>query len=712
MTTRRLLPAAVFVLLLATFTRFHLLEAQSFWNDEGNSARLSERSIPAIIAGTASDIHPPLYYLALRGWRELVGETEFGLRSLSAFAGVVTVAIVIALGRNLSQGRKGAKAQGETNTFLASSRPGVIALNSSTTNGRKLTQGRKGAKAQAIPNESIASARPGVVALTSAVAGLLAAVSPVLVYYSQETRMYALLALLAALSAWVLLVWLGGARRPWFWMAAYTLLLAAGLYTHYFFPAVVAAQGVVVGLWWLVGEREKGSRGEGGMGRNTLFSIPVSRFSSLVSWVGMAAVAALFYAPWIPIFLRQIGGRGAPAGPAAFAAESARWLALGGTVAPGEAAGAVVAFIALVILGAVAGARRSAVALVLAFVPLVLMFFVGATDPAFFKFMLAVAPLLAVLAGLAWKTDHRPLTTDHRPLTTDHRPWSIIRRLWPLTAAALTVAVIAGSLLSLGNLYHDPAYARADYRRMAARIAADGHPNAGIILVAPNQWEAFTYYYRDGAPVYPLPRGRPDPALLEPELAAIAAAHNRLYVLYWGETQRDPEGIIERWLDANTFKASEEWVGDVRFAVYATAGEAPVMTPGGATFAGLDGETITMHEFAVWPREAQPGDVIQARLLWSADATPLRPYKVFLHLLDEAGNVVAQRDGEPGGGSRPTTGWAAGEQVIDNHGLLLPPTLPPGRYSLRLGLYDAFDPATRLAVGGGDGLALGEIAIR
>ena len=99
MTTRRLLPVAVFVLLLATLLRFHLLEAQSFWNDEGNSARLSERPVAAIIEGTASDIHPPLYYLALRGWRELVGETEFGLRSLSAFAGVLVVAVVIALGR-------------------------------------------------------------------------------------------------------------------------------------------------------------------------------------------------------------------------------------------------------------------------------------------------------------------------------------------------------------------------------------------------------------------------------------------------------------------------------------------------------------------------------------------------------------------------------------------------------------------------------------
>ncbi len=182
--------------------------------------------------------------------------------------------------------------------------------------------------------------------------------------------MYALLALLAALSAWALLAWLSGARPSLAWMAAYTLLLAAGLYTHYFFPAVIVAQGAVV-LLATIGKRKT---------RNTKYEIRqgsdnsylVSRISylewlrPLAVWVGMAAVATLLYAPWIPVFLRQIGGRGEAAGLAEFAAESARWLALGSTVAPDEALWAVVAFVALATLGAVAGGRRSATPLALA----------------------------------------------------------------------------------------------------------------------------------------------------------------------------------------------------------------------------------------------------------------------------------------------------------------------------------------------------------
>ena len=76
MTLRRILP--ILILLLAFGLRFYRLEAQSFWNDEGNSARLSERSLALIIEGMASDVHPPLYYVMLRGWRELVGESQLG----------------------------------------------------------------------------------------------------------------------------------------------------------------------------------------------------------------------------------------------------------------------------------------------------------------------------------------------------------------------------------------------------------------------------------------------------------------------------------------------------------------------------------------------------------------------------------------------------------------------------------------------------------
>jgi hypothetical protein len=76
-------------------------------------------------------------------------------------------------------------------------------------------------------------------------------------------------------------------------------------------------------------------------------------------------------------------------------------------------------------------------------------------------------------------------------------------------------------------------------------------------------------------------------------------------------------------------------------------------------------------------------------LLWRASATPGRDYKVFTHVLDPSGEIVAQHDGVPADWTRPTRGWVAGEYVLDGHDLELPPGATGLR--LRIGLYD---PAT------------------
>jgi hypothetical protein len=77
-------------------------------------------------------------------------------------------------------------------------------------------------------------------------------------------------------------------------------------------------------------------------------------------------------------------------------------------------------------------------------------------------------------------------------------------------------------------------------------------------------------------------------------------------------------------------------------------------------------------------------------LLWRAEAEMPTSYRVFIHLVNADGQLLAQADGEPANWSRPTTGWVPGEYILDAHSLTLPPNLPPNA-SLRIGLYD---PAT------------------
>ena len=88
-------------------------------------------------------------------------------------------------------------------------------------------------------------------------------------------------------------------------------------------------------------------------------------------------------------------------------------------------------------------------------------------------------------------------------------------------------------------------------------------------------------------------------------------------------------------------------------------------------------------------------------LIWRAEAETPVDYRVFVHLVDETGAIVAQSDAAPAGWARPTTGWLPGEYVLDTHTLTLPETLPDGPLSLRVGLYDP-DSGARLTTGAAD----------
>ena len=89
-------------------------------------------------------------------------------------------------------------------------------------------------------------------------------------------------------------------------------------------------------------------------------------------------------------------------------------------------------------------------------------------------------------------------------------------------------------------------------------------------------------------------------------------------------------------------------------------------------------------------------------------APNLEDYNVFVHLLDGRGQLVAQTDSAPVGGSQPTSSWQAGEMIADRHGVLVPATLPAGEYELRVGIYS---PPTgeRLPVEDAGGHPLGDI---
>jgi putative membrane protein len=67
------------------------LAKASIWFDEAFSAYLIRYDFAKIWHLTSVDVHPPLYYFALKIWSLIFGTSDFGLRSLSVFFGVLTL---------------------------------------------------------------------------------------------------------------------------------------------------------------------------------------------------------------------------------------------------------------------------------------------------------------------------------------------------------------------------------------------------------------------------------------------------------------------------------------------------------------------------------------------------------------------------------------------------------------------------------------------
>jgi hypothetical protein len=79
---------------------------------------------------------------------------------------------------------------------------------------------------------------------------------------------------------------------------------------------------------------------------------------------------------------------------------------------------------------------------------------------------------------------------------------------------------------------------------------------------------------------------------------------------------------------------------------------------------------------------------LSVTLIWQGLTEMSTNYRIFVHLVNESGQIITQSDGEPANWGRPTTGWAAGEYIVDTHQLTLPDgSLPPSAI-LRVGLYD------------------------
>lgn len=207
--------------------RIYKLTDASIWSDEGFSLEMITYPVDTIWWLSGQDVHPPLYYLVLKGWVELMGSHALvWVRGLSVIFGTLNVALGMWL------------------MLLISTRR------------------------------------------AAAIAGLLLALLPMAVRYSQDVRMYSMLGtfLLGATIALVYWVMHPSSKR---YLVVYVLLMVASFYTHYFSFFAACSHWLYLCLIRL--PRLGGHR-----------HIEWSGW-----WLANVSVAVLFV-PWLPSMFRQL----------------------------------------------------------------------------------------------------------------------------------------------------------------------------------------------------------------------------------------------------------------------------------------------------------------------------------------------------------------------------------------------------------------------
>lgn len=212
---------------VAALLRFATIAKASIWHDEGFTMMLSGRNIGDIWIGSAHDVHPPLYYEVLHFWMNVFGRSELAARSMSAVAGLATIFIAYKLVRHIL-------GRGAATVSLA-----------------------------------------------------ILAVAPMAIRYSQEARMYGLLGLWLLGATYVLVRALDSKNETKYWIL-YAILMAAGLYTHYFTVFALAAHWI-----YLIVQT-----------RRSTFGIGKTPWLTREWWLANFAIIVLWL-PWVPNFIGQ-----------------------------------------------------------------------------------------------------------------------------------------------------------------------------------------------------------------------------------------------------------------------------------------------------------------------------------------------------------------------------------------------------------------------
>ncbi len=637
--------AALAVIAGGLSLRLWRLDYQSFWSDEGATAVMAQRTLPEIWQNAALDIHPPLFYVVERIWAAGAGTSEYALRFVSVAAGILLLALLFALCRR-----------------LLGALPGLLAT-------------------------------------------IFATTSPILILYSQEARMYAMLAFLATLSFYLALRLVGfpgvgrdGApgtsrsthlglssrlRSPQAMFVFFVAATVAALMTQYYAASTLVVAGSLALALLLTRQ------------------IDLRRFLIVCSGL---VLAIILYLPWLIVAAPVLAAWPSisdPFGPGELATRLFAHFTYGVAAELNQGAASrlpplaflAAAFLAPLVLS-MPGARgfgarwgRLAIAAVALLTPPIMMLLVSISRPSYNpKLLLHSVPVFDMFLALGAASfivlAIRAATRARFPLAAS---WSAAG------AVALILVLVMSAPLARAQAayFDDPKYARDDYRGLVAHLTAFVGANDAVILNAPGQVEIFHYYAQGAFNTFPLPKERPlDESRTVAALSDIAAGYDRVWTVNWAVEQSDPDRLIDRWLGETAFRAGSRWFGSVELVPYVNNPSAGPQIEGPFAFEnGIVLERVVLGS-STRDGSASQGEVLTTTLEWRADGKPNQNYVVFVHLLGPGGTLWGQHDAAPAGGTRPTGEWSIGDRIEDRHGIAVLAGTPPGIYAIEIGLYN------------------------
>ena len=704
-------------LLFAFALRLFHLGAESLWYDETVSVVLARKTVAALIAHTARDIHPPGYYLLLHGWQWLTQPTlAHGLEFLYAWPslwfGLLIVALLYPLARRFYQRE------------------------------------------------------------TALLTLWLAALNPFQLWYSQEVRMYTLGAALGLLCLWALVKYLDegitGSEQPRSfllrtrWLLLYAFSAALGLYTLYYFLFLLIALNLLAfGVFWQ--RRKTQSR---------------QVRTALLDWLAAQAFTGLLYLPWLPILWRQATDPPVPPWRAPWQTWPAFLQSLSESLAAllvGQSPpGAVLwpwALLVIVITAIALYAKPTKIndrphtqaawkhppatltnlVLLAALLPILLIYLVTLTVTPLYhvRYLFTYAsPFLVIVAHVLWQL----------------RRW----QRW-LSALAITGIVLLSSA-GLAEFWFNPLYRTDDHRAAVAQLAAQWRPgdlilvNAGWVYTVletywPNELTSpdgalppplaqparLTTYAEQLNPAQGLAQARtptqvkfvttgsvngaaslgwgqpdsdfyamPDQAGGE-ALAKLSDVYTRLWHYRLYDTVSDPQGVLRQWLDTHAQLVSDtpfpgrDYLRVQLYEPYTVKPPNPAAQQNHQVFGNL----LQLTDTLVQP-DVTAGETFYLPTHWSTlpSGQKLPAVSLSLRLYTTEGRLLAQQDAAP---QQATNTWQPNQTHALPLALPIPLATTPGAYKLVLVVYDQQNGAP-LPTSGADaasgGITLGHVKVQ